>query len=475
MSQVNPGATARPKSALALWMTIGARRIDWGVVSATGRTSGCESLGSLDAVESGQPCSLGDMILALALLPENWAAGHAGAGLDVYIADRWLAEAVLPWNSALVSSGREGYARAQLCQAGFDLSPSDVIRLDDVSFGKPRLAVAYPADLLAALTRGAGRWGVPLASASPVSVAAWNLARDRLQPKPQALVLLDEDDIVLVWGGQPETSNRSGAHVADLHLRTRCADLSPYDDLRKSWQRICLRQPQWERLDRVVLLTGCADAGEAAGVPPPLVVPDLADDSSAPASRAAPIARLLAMKGKHPAHVALDAIAPAHSIGLRSGVLLAVAVIVVLFQGLRIMQTAEAVTAIETEVETLSRPEPARTAAPAWTREEANRIRAINAAIRELNLPVSALLRSIAPPRDIRVAVLSVETSGEAAKARSGLRIVAQTPSSTEMARYVGFVAERKPFVGAYLVRHESIDEAGQQFIRFTVEALWND
>jgi hypothetical protein len=415
------------------------------------------------------------MISALAQLPEKWASGDRTEGLEVLIADRWLAETVLPWTSALTSNECEVYVREQLTQAGYDVSSNDVVRLDDAAFGRPRLAVAYPADLLAALTRGAGHWGVRLVSVLPVSVAAWTLARDRLQHTPQALVLLDEDDLVLLVGGQPNTLGRPSSHVEDVYLRPRRADLAPSDDLRETWQRICLRQPQWEKLDRVALLTGYDDAGEAAGFPHSLIVPDAEAGSTATDSKAAPVTRLLAMKGKHRERLALDALPPSQSIGLRSGALLVAAMVVVLFLGLRISQTAEAVTAVELEVDAAARPAPIPTAVPSWTREEASHVRAVNAAIRELNLPVSALLSSIAPPRDIRIAVLSVETSGEATKSRSGLRIVAQTPSSTEMARYVGFVAERKPFVGAYLVRHESVEEAGQRYIRFTVEAQWND
>jgi hypothetical protein len=466
VSPVETVVTAQANSVRSLWLSIGARRIAWGTVCANGRTGDSQAVGSVDIVAAAQH-SRRDLLVALASVPDDWAAGHGSIGLEVFVADRWLAEAVLPWSSALMrTNGGRAHAHTQLSQAGFDLSPGDVIRLDDAPFGMPRLAVAYPAELLSALAHGAQRWGSRLSSVLPASIAAWMLVGDLSRPRPSALAVLDDDDIVFVTG-HAGTRALSGAYVTDLHLRQRRDDLSAHEDLREVWQRLCLRQPQWTNHERVVLLDGCA----VGSAPAPFVKPTWASGSPVDGS----LAGLLALQGEPLRPQALDAVVRHRAAGWRLRAALAVTAIAALFLSVRAMQTAQAAVAVQAEVDISSRPVPSQTAGPGWTREEATRVQAINAAIRELNLPIDGLLRSIEPPKDIRVAVLSVETSGEAAKGRSSLRIVAQTPSSGEMARYVGFVSERKPFIGAYLVRHEAVDEAGQHFLRFTVEAQWND
>ena len=111
-----------------------------------------------------------------------------------------------------------------------------------------------------------------------------------------------------------------------------------------------------------------------------------------------------------------------------------------------------------------------------WSREELARVQAVNMAIHELNLPISSILRALEPPPGIRVAVLSMETTGSSSTAHaSSIKIVAEARTGEDMTRYIAFVAESKPFTGAYLTRHE-IDQASvEQPYRFTVEASWGE
>ena len=118
-----------------------------------------------------------------------------------------------------------------------------------------------------------------------------------------------------------------------------------------------------------------------------------------------------------------------------------------------------------------------------WSREELAKVQAVNAAVRELNLPIAALLRALEPARDIHVAVLSVETTGGAGVAGgaaaevggASVRIEAEARTSADMLRYVAFVSERKPFTRAYLTQHEVRSATGERPYRFTVEAPWSD
>ena len=111
----------------------------------------------------------------------------------------------------------------------------------------------------------------------------------------------------------------------------------------------------------------------------------------------------------------------------------------------------------------------------AWSRDEIAQVQAVNIAVRELNMPIAPLLRALEPPQDISVAVLNVEMGGAALAQASSVKIVAEAKSSADMPRYVAFVAERKPFTGAYLTRHEIDENNPESRYRFTVEALWSE
>ena len=58
---------------------------------------------------------------------------------------------------------------------------------------------------------------------------------------------------------------------------------------------------------------------------------------------------------------------------------------------------------------------------------------------------------------------------------RWGQPMESQARSGADMARYVAYVAQRRPFGSAYLVRHEIAAEAPDRPYRFTVEAQWKD
>ena len=105
------------------------------------------------------------------------------------------------------------------------------------------------------------------------------------------------------------------------------------------------------------------------------------------------------------------------------------------------------------------------------------RVQAVNQAVRELNMPIAAVLTALRPPRDLHAAVLSVEVGAAATETtgRSTLRIVAEAQAAVDMTRYVAFLTHRKHLNGAYLTRHEIAEDAPGRPYRFTVEAVWKD
>lgn len=390
----------------------------------------------------GEAGSLPALIAAIRAIPVCSGVSR----MRVLVADSWLASAGLPWSAAM---GRDAdarqAARARLSQAGFEIDAQDTLRLDDAPYGAPRLALAYPAQLLSALSQAAAASGARLDSVLALSVAGWSLAG-----RADALALRDEGLAVLARG-------RAG-HLDELTVRSGAA-------LQDAWQRQCLRDPQLAQLD-VVPMLDLLDAGTPVPGAPfvPLALPE---------AEVAPGLRLAAARSRRSA---LDACTGAPSLPPRRAAVLACAVLVALAGAGYALQQGARVQAVQ---QARQAAQPAVAAAPRaveWSRGELARVQAVNVAVRELNLPFEAILRALEPPKDMRVAVLGMTTAaGSSGTLASRAKIVAEARTGAEMARYVAFVAERKPFTGAYLVEHEIDEAAAERPYRFTLEATWND
>lgn len=113
-----------------------------------------------------------------------------------------------------------------------------------------------------------------------------------------------------------------------------------------------------------------------------------------------------------------------------------------------------------------------------WSRDDLRRIKAVNAAIRQMNIPIAELLGTLQPPSGIDVAVLNVDVSGygeQDVDADGRVKITAEARTGAGMAWYVGYLAERKHFSDVYLIHHEIAERQPDQPYRFSLEAKWLD
>jgi hypothetical protein len=177
---------------------------------------------------------------------------------------------------------------------------------------------------------------------------------------------------------------------------------------------------------------------------------------------------LLAARARSVRH-ALDAVRQRAPVSIAGGLVLILgAALVAVLLG-ELIQNARIMHEFEARLNGMRPTQPVATA-PAWRREELSKVRAVNKAVRELNLPIAAILRALRPPRDIRVAVLGVDAASSEAQS---IKIVAEAASGAEMARYVGVISGREPFSAAYLIKHEIDEKSPGRPYRFTVDAPW--
>lgn len=455
----------RPLAGAVLHVVIAARQ----VLAAVHGRGGWQVLCGLEIApgqEDEQP--LDPVIAALSQVHQAvHQALHqaAPAGLQevrVVVADSWLATTTLPWSSDLHSPATAAaHARAALAAAGCEIDPRDTIRIDDAPYGVLRLAVAYPHALLAALQVLAQAGNVPLRSVRPLSTCAW---ASRLRGSVGALGLCDDGMAMVMVGGR---------RITEAHSRcTTSMGADPLQDLQRLWQRLRLREPALAAIERLPVFMLCAEASDASAAPELALLPR----PSPPADGTLPpVVHLL--QAKVAAADALDAMAGAQRPLARHWLPAAVAGLAACAMSLLAWQSMAEVKAVHGELAAAQRAaRPPAVPSAAWTREELARVRAVNQAVRELNLPIGALLAALQPPRDVQVSVLGVEVGAAAADGASTLRIAAEAQGAIDMTRYVAYVAARRPLQSAYLLRHEVADKTPQERrYRFTVEATWTD
>jgi hypothetical protein len=142
---------------------------------------------------------------------------------------------------------------------------------------------------------------------------------------------------------------------------------------------------------------------------------------------------------------------------------------------------------------------------PAMLREQEQQLKLVTEAVRQLNLPVARLLKTLQAPADMHVALLgldlngqpaqdsgdsddsakaAVATGGAAAPAKAAspapssspagsLKITAEAETARDMLNYVAFLGQQPLFRSVYLVKHEQAGSDQVRPVRFQLEAQW--
>lgn len=433
-------------------LVLGAQRIEMAVTERGSIASGSLVERSLSPTDESIDDVLGHV---RAMWPVEIAASGAAHQEDwvVLISDRWLRWLSLPWSSNLSQAQSAAvHCRQQFAVAWGAESMESVFALDDAPYGEARLSVAMDLSLMDGLSSLARDMGGRLVLVQPLAVASWHWARRFYGHQNVIFTVAEEGEMTmfLAEAGRLRVAEVSGG-----------PGLSPETVLR----RHALRDPVWAEVDRGCYLdlggmsrwdvsalsweAVVAPGDEGNGFPRALSLAATAAPSSLDfVSRLRP--RSLMRRGV-----------------LALSVLLAFVMVGMVFRNQSKMEHLEAELAARRVV---------IASAPSASdqRSEDARVDGANEAIRKLNVPVTRLLRAVQPPKDLRIALLGLDFS-EATAEKPVLRITAEAHSSADMASYVGYLGDTRPFFGAYLVRHERTGSGESRPYRFSVEAPWKD
>lgn len=419
------------KPEAVLYLVVGAEQVECGVLAG-----GAWVDGSVRQLPCGQASRLAGVLDDIAASLAEAAMPRARR-VQAIVADIWLASLTMPWSVEQRGTGARGYALAQLADGGAAVEDADLVRIDAAPPGQARLVFAYPAALIDGLERLAQRAGAPLASVLPCSVAAWTAQRGPQQGAARALGLCDQRMLLVCHG-----TTRLDAVTA----RTSAAGI---EGLHGLWDRMQLCEPHLAKLPALT----CLDLSETA-----------------------PLCRLQLAASVPRRASALDAVADRPQPAVLRWVL---AVAAMGCAAVAVAQAAQQVSATRVlQQQWAARPVRASVASAGriWQRDELEKVRSVNRAVATLNLPVAAMLFALRPPADIGVVLLSVELAGGADQERPvPVTIRAQAGSGAEMARYVAFVGEQKPFHSAVLLEHELNNLGPERVYRFTLEAQWSE
>ena len=107
-------------------------------------------------------------------------------------------------------------------------------------------------------------------------------------------------------------------------------------------------------------------------------------------------------------------------------------------------------------------------------RERDLELKQVAAAVRQLNLPVTRLVKTVQAPRDVRVALLGLDLNAQQGQdGASALKIAAEAATPQDMLNYLAFLNQQPMFSSVYLLKHEMNMNTPEHPYRFQLEAQW--
>lgn len=403
----------------------------------------------------------------LAVLHAMWSAEaqteRADTSLHAVVSNRYVRWQTIPWSDTLLNrKSSEAQYRFQFATVwGEGGAEAAVYAADDAPYGMPRVVMSMEAATVDHLKDTAREHGATLVSLRPMIVAAWDAVSHRIAEKEYAFCTVEQDSMTLAV--------IRGDRMQTVITQAWSSDWAASLDL--FWRRAVLRDTLLSGIGTLYTLN-LTEPMIAATLPKGGVIALLDVPGVVAANENAPPAALILAAGR--GRNTLDFIAqPVRFNGWRLSLLAAGVLLASVALG-QVWSHHISMDGFQRELaqsNTSVRPH-ARTRSASERRDLDARILSVNEAIGQLNLPVTALLRAIQPPRDVRVALLGMEVTGRNA---GMLKISAEARTGQEMATYVAYLAEKKLFETVYLTKHEIAEHDPERPFRFTLEATWRE
>lgn len=130
---------------------------------------------------------------------------------------------------------------------------------------------------------------------------------------------------------------------------------------------------------------------------------------------------------------------------------------------------------LETQLAQLQPARPVRAPLSASQQRERDlELKQVAIAVRQLNLPVSRLIKTVQAPRDVRVALLGLDLNAQQGQdGASALKIAAEAETPQDMLNYLAFLNQQPMFSSVYLLKHEMNMNTPEHPYRFQLEAQW--
>ena len=376
--------------------------------------------------------------------------------MHVVVAHAWIEQATLPWTNELAAGVNAASIRTALSAQMGLIDAHDLVNVEVSAWQEPCWAVVYKQRLMELLQSSAQAlnlvWEALLPEAAVVSTAV------KANTQAQFVCGYVVDQTLLM------VEVRKGkVHAV---LQRPMPGGKGLDALAQVWLGVSLRSPHWQE-QKLVLLKDTDINDSVAHDALRLQAWPLAAQISIPCM-------LRALFVTHTSKHSLNAVNTSdRGIIVTTLPLLLMSLLLVGLGGKwfldeqRLKQLRMSSVSIQ---QTASSQKPSNS----LNKSQLDQMAASNAAIRQLNLPVAQLLTALQAPKDIRVALLGVDLNDAGSDTvLPKLRVNAEALTGEDAARYVAFLSDRKPFVSAYMVRHEIQQNTPEKAWRFTMELTW--
>ncbi len=395
--------------------------------------------------------------------------------IRVLIADSWLVVTELPLqNKSIRENIRQREIYTKIVTSGYEIDPADTIRSSTIANGATSLAIVYPSIILNALEQLSKELNASLESLLALSAAAWNINfNNNLESKNQAnrsnvQIVIDEGIIIF-----SRSSTENFLILGESSVRTNIdTNEELYKQIHTNWLRLIMRDNRMKHVRYADLLdlTNSDELKDKKDV-------FFKHNKRLKQNNTSVPLRLILAAQVSGVNSDFDAISTSFDLKFLQWSIVISFFFVALVLAFNLLETNSNIQALSAEMKLQNNQQQIKKNDKTLSAEKVVKVNAVNDAIKALNLPLSLILRELEPPRDIKVALLSLETSlnGSSSINSSKFKIVAEAKNSLDMTNYVAFVSSRKSFSNAYLIQHEINLNLADRPYRFTLEATWKE